>query len=82
MLFKLLTLPLSGPLDALTWVADKLVEAGEDQIHNPEALRRELEAAEAKLESGEMSEAEFETLELVLIARLRAAHARLAAKAA
>lgn len=80
MLFKLLSLPVTGAVDALSWVADTLTEAAEDVLYDPQALRQQLEAAEKRLEAGEMSEAEYETLENDLIARLRTAHARLAAK--
>ena len=82
MLFKLLTLPISGPIDALSWVADKVAGAAEDALYDPAALRQELEAAEARLQSGELTEAEYEEVEQGLIARLREAHARMAAKEA
>jgi DNA-binding FadR family transcriptional regulator len=82
MLFKLLTLPLSGPFEALSWVADQVTEAAEDAIHDPTALRKELELAEARLDAGEMTEAEYEEIEKLLIQRLREAHARMAAKEA
>jgi hypothetical protein len=49
-------------------------------LYDPQALRQERKAAEARLEAGELCEAEHEVLENDLIARLRAAHARLAAK--
>jgi hypothetical protein len=80
MLFKLLLLPLSAPIDALSWVADTVNNAAEDVLHDPVALRKELEAAEARLDSGELSEAEYEEIEQVLIRRLREASQRMAAK--
>jgi len=80
MLFKLLTLPLSGPIDALSWVADTVSNAAEDALHDPVELRKELEAAEARLESGDLTEAEYEEIEQVLIQRLREASQRMAAK--
>ena len=82
MLFKLLTLPVTGAIDAVGWVAEKLVDAAEDQLYDPQALRLELEAAEARLTRGELTEAQYEEIENGLIARLREAHARLAAKEA
>lgn len=80
MLFKLLTLPMSAPLEALSWVAEKINDAAESALYDPQALRKELEAAEARLESGQMTEAEYEALEQGLIERLREAHRRLSAK--
>ena len=82
MLFRLLTLPIAGPLDALTWVGEKLRDAAEAQIYDPSQIRRELEAAEDKLERGLLTEDAYEALEATLIQRLRDAHAIMAAKEA
>jgi hypothetical protein len=77
MLFKLLTLPVKGPLDGLMWIGEKLQDAALAQIYDTEAIRKELAAHEARLERGEMSEEEFEEIESVLIARLKEASRRL-----
>jgi hypothetical protein len=79
MLFKLLTLPISLPLDAVGWIGDKIADAAEQQLYDTEAIKRELEALEERLETHELTEAEFEELELMLIDRLREANRRLKA---
>jgi Gas vesicle protein G len=77
MLFKLLTLPFRGPIDAVTWIGEKLQDAALAQIYDTEAIRKELALTEAKLERGEMTEEEFEAIEAVLIERLKEASRRL-----
>jgi hypothetical protein len=79
MLFKLLTLPISLPLDAVEWISGKIADAAEAQLYDTEAIKRQLEALEERLETDELTEAEFEELELVLIDRLREANRRLKA---
>ena len=80
MILRLLAIPFTAPIDALSWVADKLVDAAEDRIFDPNVVRQELEAAEARLEKGELSEAEYEEIAAVLIKRLREAQAHLASR--
>ena len=79
MLFKLLTLPISLPIDAVGWIGDKIVEAAEQQLYDTEAIKRQLEALEERLQTDELTEVEFEELELLLINRLREANRRLKA---
>jgi hypothetical protein len=79
MLFKLLTLPISLPIDAVGWISGKIADAAEAQLYDTEAIKRQLEALEERLETDELTEAEFEELELVLIDRLREANRRLKA---
>ncbi|MBC7577755.1 gas vesicle protein GvpG [Tardiphaga sp.] len=79
MLFKLLTLPISLPIDAVGWIGNKITEAAEQQLYDTEAIKRQLEALEERLVSEELTEVEFEELELMLINRLREANRRLRA---
>ncbi len=73
MLFKLLMLPVSGPLAGLEWVGAKIHEAALAKLNDPTEIKRQLVALEAKLEAGELAEAEFEALEDELLQRLREA---------
>jgi hypothetical protein len=79
MLFKLLSLPVTGPLDAVQWIGAKIHEAAEAQLNDTDAIKRELVALEKRLESGELSEAEFEEIELGLVKRLQEAAKRMKA---
>jgi polyhydroxyalkanoate synthesis regulator phasin len=73
MLFKLLSLPITAPLAGVQWIGEKIHETALAELNNPAEIKRKLAALEAKLEAGEMSEAEFEALEDELIQRLKTA---------
>lgn len=77
MLFKLLTAPVTAPLDTVTWLGKKLAEQAEEQLNDTEELKRQLVALEAKLGAGELTEDEFEELEIDLVRRLQAAARRM-----
>lgn len=71
MLFRLLTAPVKGPLDLVLWTGKKIHEAAETELNNPEKIKRDLVQLEERLERGELTEEEFEELELELVTRLR-----------
>jgi Gas vesicle protein G len=73
MLFKLLALPVSIPLAGVQWVGEKIHEHALAALNDPSELKRQLAALEAKLESGELAEAEFEALENELLLKLKEA---------
>jgi Gas vesicle protein G len=79
MLFKLLTLPLTAPISALTFVGEKVRDAALAQVYDVGVIKQELLALEVRLDRGEMTEEEFETLEMALIERLQEANRRLRA---
>jgi hypothetical protein len=70
-LTKLLTLPASGPLNGVLWVAEKLTEAAETKFYDPESIKRELAMHEARLVAGEITEDEYEAVEMELLLRLK-----------
>lgn len=67
----LLTLPLA-PVRGVVWVADKLKDAAENEIHDPAVLRAQLSALNQELEDGHISLEEFERQEEMLLDRLYA----------
>jgi hypothetical protein len=73
MLFKLLTMPLTAPLSGVQWIGEKIHEAALAQLNDPTEIKRKLAELEAKLDAGEIAEAEFEALEDELIQRLKTA---------
>ena len=77
MLFKILTAPLMAPIGAVKWVGEKLQDAALAQIYDTESIKRELSAYEGKLDRGEMTEEDYEAVEMVLIDRLKEAGRRL-----
>lgn len=68
----LLTLPLA-PVRGVGWIAEKLMEQAYEQEFSPEAVRRQLNAAQRDLEEGRMAEEQYEEIEELLIDRLLAA---------
>jgi Gas vesicle protein G. len=70
LLTTLLTLPVSGPVRGAVWTLGKVVDAAEAEFYDPAAIRRELDALEARLEAGEIDEPTFEAAEEALLDRL------------
>ena len=65
----LLLLPLA-PLRGTIWLAEKLAAYAESELSDEATIRRLLLEAEAALESGELSEDEFDRVEDELLDRL------------
>jgi hypothetical protein len=65
----LLLLPLA-PLRGTIWIAERLAEYAERELGDEATVRRLLVEAEMALESGELSEAEYEVVEEELLERL------------
>ena len=75
LLTGLLFLPLA-PLRGTIWIAEKLAEYAESELNDEQAIRRLLLEAEAALESGEISETQYDEIEDELLDRLEAVRAR------
>jgi hypothetical protein len=69
LLSGLVLLPLA-PLRGTIWIAERLTAYAEEQLDDERAIRRLLLEAEAALEAGELSEAEFDAIEDELLDRL------------
>ncbi len=54
----LLTLPLA-PARGVFWVADRLAEAADRELHDPSVIRARLAALNREFEAGEVDEARF-----------------------
>jgi Gas vesicle protein G len=70
----LVLLPLA-PLRGTIWVAERLAEYAEEQLDDERAVRRLLIDAEAALERGDLSEAEFDRIEDELLDRIEVVQA-------
>ena len=71
LLSRLLLLPVSAPVSGSFWVARQIADCVERERNSPAALREALRAAEARLISGELSEEDYEAIEVDLLERLR-----------
>jgi chorismate mutase len=69
LLTGLLTLPLA-PLRGTVWVAERVAEEADRQLHDPARIRRRLEEVAAAREAGELDEAEAAAIERELVGRL------------
>lgn len=63
--------PVTGPAGGVFWVLRKIYDAAYTEFYDPASIKRQLVDLEKQLEAGELSEDEFEELEIVLLERLR-----------
>ncbi|MCM2410642.1 MULTISPECIES: gas vesicle protein GvpG [unclassified Streptomyces] len=68
----LLTLPIA-PVRGVVWVAEKLNDAAERELHDPAVLRTQLAVLNQELEAEDITLEEFEREEERLLDRLHAA---------
>lgn len=71
----LLTLPLA-PVRGVIWVAEKVDDAAQRELHDPGVIRAQLAALNQELEDGTIGRAEFEREEDELLDRLFTAPVR------
>ncbi|MFF3244660.1 gas vesicle protein GvpG [Streptomyces sp. NPDC002870] len=69
LLTQLLTLPLA-PVRGAVWVADRVLEAAENEYYDPAPVQRELAELERQLVAGEIDEETFDRREDELLDRL------------
>jgi hypothetical protein len=81
-LSKVLTFPVSLPVDAALWTARKLAERAEEVYYDEAPIRAALMELEMKLDLGEIDEESFEQEETMLLQRLKEVREYKAAQAA
>lgn len=81
-LTKILTFPLTGPIDGTMWIAQKLLERAEDEIYDEGKVRAKLMELEMLLDLGDISEETYMAAEEELLERLKFIRAYKAARAA
>lgn len=79
-LIKLLTLPVTGPLKGVVWIAEQVAEQAERELYDGEKVRGQLLELELRYDLGEISEEEYLAAEEVLLARLKVIRERQAAE--
>ncbi|ABG51558.1 gas vesicle G [Trichodesmium erythraeum IMS101] len=72
MLLRLLTLPISGPLEGVTWLGKKLQEQVDTEIDETENLSKKLLTLQLAFDMGEISEEDFEDQEEELLLAIQA----------
>jgi hypothetical protein len=81
-LSRLLTFPVTVPVDAALWTARKLAERAEETFYDDAPVRAALMELEMKLDLGEIDEESFEQQETELLQRLKEIREYKAANAA
>ena len=79
-LTRLLTFPVTGPVEGLVWIAEKLTEQAEAELYDEDAVRGRLMELELKRDMGEISDEEHLAAEDDLLALLREIRERKAAR--
>ena len=72
MLLRLLTLPITGPLEGITWLGKKMQEKVDTEVDGKENLSKKLLALQLALDMGEISEEDFEVQEEELLLAIQA----------
>ncbi|PIP12753.1 MAG: gas vesicle protein GvpG [bacterium (Candidatus Stahlbacteria) CG23_combo_of_CG06-09_8_20_14_all_40_9] len=67
-----LIFPILIPIKGVAWVADKLKEAAEAELYDEGKVKEELLNLQMRLETGEISEEEYNKKEAELLERLEA----------
>ncbi|NER32723.1 MAG: gas vesicle protein GvpG [Oscillatoria sp. SIO1A7] len=67
MILRLLTLPISGPIQGITWIGEQILERANAELDDKENLQKKLLALQLAFDLGEMSEEEFEEQEEELL---------------
>ena len=80
LLLKLLALPVTGPANALVWVAEKLSEQAEKELYDEDKVRSQLMELEFRNDLGEINEEEYAQSEQELLDRLKIIRERKAAQ--
>ncbi|PSR17538.1 gas vesicle protein GvpG [filamentous cyanobacterium CCP3] len=63
MLLKLLFAPVLGPIEGVSWVANKMLEQADISTNDLESLQKQLLALQLAFDMGELSEDDFEAQE-------------------
>lgn len=66
----LFSLPVSGPLGAVAWLARQVAGAANQMMLDPARIERELILLEQQLDAGQIDEVEFERREAELLVEL------------
>jgi len=78
-LLKVVTFPVSLPLEGLLWVAERIKDQAEAEYYDEGAVRGRLLELELKLDMGEITEEEYQAAEDELIGLLNEIRERRAA---
>ncbi|MDJ1183076.1 gas vesicle protein GvpG [Roseofilum casamattae] len=67
MILRLLTLPLTGPIEGMLWIGEQVLEHANAEVNDKEDLHKQLLTLQLAFDMGEVSEEEFEEREEELL---------------
>ena len=67
MILRLLTLPITGPIEGVAWIGEQILERANAELDDKENLQKKLLALQLAFDLGEMSEEDFEEQEEELL---------------
>lgn len=68
----LLTAPVLGPIQMVQWLAQKLIEAAENELYDEDKVQGKLVELQAQYDMGEITEEEYCGYEDLLLERINA----------
>jgi hypothetical protein len=69
--FRLLTLPLLGPIRGIMWIGEQIQERVDTELNETENLGKQLLSLQLAFDLGEISEEDFEEQEEALLIRIQ-----------
>lgn len=72
MLFKLLTFPITGPIEGVTWLGEQILERADQELDDKENLNKRLLSLQLSLDLGEISEEEYDEQEEEILLAMQA----------
>ncbi len=72
MIFKLLTFPVTGPIEGVTWLGEQILERANQELDEKENLNKRLLNLQLALDLGEISEEEYDKQEEEILLAMQA----------
>ncbi|MBK4731161.1 gas vesicle protein GvpG [Oxynema sp. CENA135] len=72
MLLRLLTFPVLGPLEGITWIGEQILDRANAELDDRENLQKRLLSLQLAFDLGDLSEEEFEAQEEELLLAIQA----------
>lgn len=72
MIWQLLTLPITGPLEGVAWIGEQILERASSELDSKENLNKRLLALQLAFDMGDISEEDFEVQEEELLLAMQA----------
>lgn len=72
MILRLLTLPITGPLEGVAWIGEQILERASSELDSKENLSKRLLALQLAFDMGDISEEDFEVQEEELLLAMQA----------